>query len=87
MISANVSDVSQRGSEWTQACQALLCMGFPRLEYWNGLPFPTPGDLVDPRIEPKSLKSPALAGRFFTPATFFTPVSPGKPHVKINGSL
>ena len=49
--------------------------------------FPTPGGLVDPGIEPKSLKSPALAGRVFTAATFFTPVSPGKPHVKINGCL
>ena len=41
-------------------------MGFPRQEYWSGLPVPTPGDLPDPGIEPASLKSPALAGRFFT---------------------
>ena len=38
-------------------------MGFPRQEYWGGLPFPSPGDIPDPRIEPAS---PALAGRFFT---------------------
>ena len=38
-------------------------MGFPRQEYWNGLPFPSPGDLPNPVIEPKSL---ALAGGFFT---------------------
>ena len=41
-------------------------MGFPRQEYWNGLPFPTPGDLPDPGIEPMSLVSPALAGGLFT---------------------
>ena len=43
--------------------QAPLSMGFPRQEYWSGLPFPSPGDLRDPGIEPKS---PALAGKFFT---------------------
>ena len=37
-------------------------MGFPRQEYWSGLPFPSPGDLPDPEIEPVS---PGLAGRFF----------------------
>ena len=41
-------------------------MGFPRQEYWSGLPFPPPGDLPHPGIEPVSLMSPALAGRFFT---------------------
>ena len=34
-------------------------MGFPRLEYWGGLPFPPPGDLPDPGIKPVSLTSPA----------------------------
>ena len=48
---------------WTAACQAPLSMEFRRKEYWNGLPFPTPGDLPDPGIEPRSL---ALAGGFFT---------------------
>ena len=48
---------------WTAAHQAPLPMGFPRQEYWSGLPFPSPGDLPDPGIEPMS---PALAGRFFT---------------------
>ena len=48
------------------ACQAPLSMGFPRQEYWSGLPCPPPGDLPDPGIEPASLTSPALAGRFFT---------------------
>ncbi|ELR60425.1 hypothetical protein M91_18992, partial [Bos mutus] len=46
--------------------QAPLSMGFPRQEYWSGLPFPTPGDLPDPGIKPASLVSPALAGGFFT---------------------
>ena len=50
---------------WTVAHQAPLSMGFPRQEYWSGVPFPPPGDLPDPEIEPTSLKSPALAGGFF----------------------
>ena len=40
---------------WTVACQAPLFMGFSRQEYWNGLPFPSPGDLPGPGIEPGSL--------------------------------
>ena len=47
---------------WTAARQA-LSMGFSRKEYWSALPFPSPGDLPDPGIEPTS---PALAGGFFT---------------------
>ena len=43
--------------------QAPLSMGFPRQEYWSGLPCPSPGDLPDPGMEPVS---PVLAGRFFT---------------------
>ena len=45
---------------------APLSMGFSRQEYWSVLPFPSPGDLPDPGIEPTSLASPALAGGFFT---------------------
>ena len=51
---------------WTVASQAPLSMGFSRQEYRSGLPFPPPGDLPHPGIEPASLTSPALAGRFFT---------------------
>ena len=51
---------------WTLVCQAPLSMGFPRQEYWSGLPFPTPGDLPDPRIESASLASSTLAEGFFT---------------------
>ena len=42
---------------WTVACQAPLSMGFSRQGYWNGLPFPSPGDPPDPGIE---LRFPAL---------------------------
>ena len=48
---------------WAVAQQAPLSMEFPRQGYWNGLPFPSPGDLPDRGIKPLS---PALAGRFFT---------------------
>ena len=41
-------------------------MGFPKQEYWGGLPCPPPGDLPDPEKEHVSLMSPALAGGFFT---------------------
>ena len=40
-----------------------LSMRFSRQEYWSGLPFPPPEDLPDPRLEPTSPVSPALAGR------------------------
>ena len=51
---------------WTLACQAPLSLEFSRQEYQSGLPFPPPGDLPDPGIEPVLLTPPALAGRFFT---------------------
>ena len=38
----------------TVACQAPLSIGFPRQEYWSGLPYPSPGDLPKPQIEPRS---------------------------------
>ena len=47
----------------TVARQAPLSTGFPRQEYWSALPFPSPGDLPNPGIEPEF---PALAGKFFT---------------------
>jgi len=55
-----------------------LSMEFPRQEYWSGLPFPPPGDLPDPRIEPKSSVSPVLAGKFFTAEP------PGKPQEHVH---
>ena len=48
---------------WTVAYQAPQSMGFSRQEYWSRLPFPSPGDLPNPGIEPIS---PILAGQFFT---------------------
>ena len=54
----------------TVAHQAPLSMGFFRQEHWSWLPFPPPGDLLDPGVE---LASPALANRFFTTEP------PGKP--------
>ena len=53
-----------------------MSMEFFREEYWSRLPFLTPGDFPDPEVEPASLASLALAGRFFTTAP------PGKPRVR-----
>ena len=49
-------------------------MGFSRQKYWSGLPCPPPGDLPDPEVEPVSLMSPALAGRFFTSRATWEPL-------------
>ena len=55
---------------WTVACQAPLSMGFSRPEkYWSRLPFPFPGDLPDPGIEPSSHMSPMLQPDFYHWAT------------------
>ena len=50
-------------TSWIVAHQVPLSMGFSKQEYWSGLPFPSPGDLLNPGIKPSS---PTLAGRFFT---------------------
>ena len=57
---------------WTVAHQAPPSMGFSRQEYWSGLPFPSPGDLPDPGIEPRS---PAFQ------ADALTSEPPGKPTI------
>ena len=57
----------------TVACQTPLSMELPKQEYWSGLPFPCPGDLLNPGIKPVS---PALAGGFFEPS--------GTPHIYIS---
>ena len=49
------SHVRLFATPWTVAYQASPSMGFSRQEYWSGLPFPSPGDLPDPGIEPGSL--------------------------------
>ena len=56
-----LSCVQLFATSWTVASQAPLSMGFPRQEYWSGLPFPPPGNLHNPGIEPLS-----PAGGFFT---------------------
>ena len=50
-------------------------MGFSRKEYWSELPFPTPGDLPNPGIEPVSRVTPALTGGFYATEP------PGKPRL------
>ena len=68
-----LSDFQLFATPWTVACQVPLTMRLSRQEYWNGLPFLSPGDLPDPGIQPMSPVSPASAGRFFTTEP------PGKP--------
>ena len=66
---SHFSCVQLFATPWTAAHQAPLSMGVSRQEYWSGLPCPPLGDLPNPGIEPASLMSPALAGRFFTTST------------------
>ena len=54
---------------WTVAHEAPLSMGFPRQEYWSGLPFPIRGDFPNPGMKLRFLAFPALAARFFTTST------------------
>ena len=70
----SLSHVQLFATLWTVAYQASLSMGFSRQEYWSGLPFPSPGDLPDPGIEPRSsaLEADAL-----------TSEPPGKPGEKV----
>ena len=79
----SLSHVRLFATPWTVAHQAPPSMAFSRQEYWSGLPFPSPGDLPDPGVEPRSptLQIDAL-----------TSVPPGKPHyntkldIKLGGS-
>jgi len=68
-VLSRFSHVRLFATTWTAACQAPLSVGFSRHEYWSRLPFPSPGDLPDPGIEPTSLLSLALAGMFFALST------------------
>ena len=70
MGAQSLSRVRLFETPWTVDCQLPPSMGFPRQEYWSGLPFPPPEDLLHTGIGPKS---PTLAG------VFFTTESPGKP--------
>ena len=67
----SLSHVQFFATPWTVAYQAPHSMGFPRQEYWSGLPFPSPGDLLNPGIKPRS---PALQ------ADALPSEPPGKPH-------
>ena len=55
-------------TQWTVAHQIPLPKGFSRQEYWSALPFPPPGDLPDPGMEPASLTSPALQADSLRPS-------------------
>ena len=59
---------------WTVACQVPLSMGFSWQEYWSGLSVPSPGDLSDPGIKPRS---PTWQ------ADSLPPEPPGKPHLRL----
>ena len=60
MIVCVCSVVSDSATSWAEAHQVPLSMEFPRQEYCSGLPFPTPGDLPTPSIEPMSPASSAF---------------------------
>ena len=66
----SLSRVQLFATLWTVVYQAPLSMGFSRQEYWSGLPFPSPADLPDPGIEPRSPELQADA---------LTSEPPGKP--------
>ena len=61
-VCESLSHVRLFATPWTVACQALLSMEFSWQEYWSALSFPSPGDLPDPGIKPRS---PALQADFF----------------------
>ena len=65
-----MNNVQLFATPWTVAYQAPPSMGFSREVCWSGLPFPSPGNLPNPVIKPKS---PVLAGRFLMTEP------PGKP--------
>ena len=65
-VQSPVSHVWLFTNLWIVAHQPPLSTGFSRQEYWSGLPCPSPGDLPNPGMEPASLASSALAGKFFT---------------------
>ena len=70
MCARVTSVTSDSATAWTVTHQASLSMAFSRQEYGIGLPFPPPGDLPGLGIEPVSLVSPALPGKFMVLAKF-----------------
>ena len=75
ILLSRFSRVGLFATSWTVALQAPLSMGFSRQEYWRGLPFPSPGDLPNPGIEPMSsaLQADSLLSE-----------APGKPFIQRN---
>ena len=64
-------------TSWTVARQAPLSMGFSSQEYWNGLPFPSPGDIPGPGIEPGLLRCRQILYRLsYTPNSIWGAFSP-----------
>ena len=61
MCAQLLSHVRLFATPWIAGCNTPFSMEFSRLEYWSGLPFPSPGDLLDPGIGPASPVIPALA--------------------------
>ena len=61
------------GTPWTVACQAALSMGFPRQEYWSGLPSPSPGDFPNSGIKPRppALQAGSLSAELHEPSREF----------------
>ena len=69
---------------WTVAQRAPLSVELSWQEYWSGMSSPPPGDLADPGIKPKSLVSPALAGRFFNMDTIWVKEESEKTGLKLS---
>ena len=74
---------------WIIACQALLSMELSRQEYWSGLPFPSPGDLPYPGIEPRSpaWQVDSLPTELWMKPNPLPNFEPGFPHLKSQGGL
>ena len=81
-IVKSLSRVRLFATLWTVAHQAPQSMGFSRQEYWSGLPFPSPGDLSDPGIEPRS---PALRADTLTSEPRGKPIYSAGGHMEEGG--
>ena len=77
------SHVRLFATPWTTAHHTSRSMEFSRHEPWIGLPFPSPGDLPNSGIEPRSLASPSLAGGFFTTEPLGKPQTHDFTHTQI----
>ena len=88
ILAQSFSHVQSFVTQRTVAYQAPLSLGFPRQEYWSGLPSSPPGDLPDPGIKPMSVASPAIARGFFTTLILFgTSTTWGAPYTVINHTV